>query len=131
MRRIIPLTALAIATFPTAAPAAPEWRQAREVDLLVKSFDIAPSDVRLKAGQPVRLRFVNQSGQTHRVAAPALFASAKMRSRDRKVLNGDRVAVGPGETRELVLVPPRGRYRLRSPNLLYRVLGMSAEIVVE
>ena len=130
MRRIVSLTALILAAAGPAA-AAPEWRQAREIDLLVSSFDIAPSAVRVKAGEPVRLRLVNQSGQTHRVAAPDLFASAKMRARDRKALHGDRIEVRAGETRELVLVPPPGRYRLRSPNVVYRVLGMSAELVAE
>lgn len=131
MRRIVPMTVLTLAALPATASAAADWRQAREVELVVSSFDIAPGTVRAKAGEPVRLRLVNRSGQTHRITAPALFASARMRSRDRKMVQGDRITVAPGETLELVLVSPPGRYRLRSPNIAYRLLGMSAELVFE
>jgi hypothetical protein len=36
-----------------------------------------------------------------------------------------------GSSREILLVPAPGRYTVRSGNLLYRLMGMSAEIVVE
>ncbi|HEV2747013.1 MAG TPA: hypothetical protein VGW34_06910 [Allosphingosinicella sp.] len=128
MRRLTLLIGLAVAAAPAAAQ---EWRQAREYEVIVSSYGIAPSPIRLTPGKPVRLRLINQSGQRHNLAAPRFFAAARLRTRDRQAVAGGRVTVGPGETRELLLVPAPGRYRVRSSNFLYRLLGMSGEIAVE
>jgi uncharacterized cupredoxin-like copper-binding protein len=108
-----------------------DWRQAREVELGISSFDIAPRTIQLKAGEPVLLRLVNRSGQAHRFLAPELFASARVHSRHRADVAGGSILVAPGETREVALVPAPGRYRAASANLLYRLLGMQGTIVVE
>jgi plastocyanin len=113
------------------AAAAPEWRQSREYDLLLSSFDIQPAKIRFKAGEPVRLRLINNTSVPHSVSAKGLFKSAEVRPRDASVVANGNVTVGGGQTREILLVPAPGRYRVRSGNLLYRLMGMSAEIVVE
>jgi plastocyanin len=113
------------------AAAAPEWRQAREYDLLLSSFDIQPAKVRFKAGEPVRLRLINNAGVAHSVSAKSLFRSAEIRPRDASVVANGNVTVRGGETREILLVPAPGRYKVRSGNFIYRLMGMRAEIVVE
>jgi plastocyanin len=113
------------------AAAAPEWRQAREYDLLVSSFDIQPAKIRFKAGEPVRLRLINNASIAHRVSAKGLFKSAEVRARDASAVANGNVTVGSGETREILIVPAPGRYTVTSGNLLYRLMGMRAEIVVE
>jgi FtsP/CotA-like multicopper oxidase with cupredoxin domain len=128
MRRYLALIALSLAAAPAAAQ---DWRQAREYEVIVSSYDIAPSQIRLDARRPVRLRLINQSGQSHILRAPGFFGAARVRRRDQGAVADGRVTVGPGETRELLLVPAPGRYTLRSGNFLYRMLGMSGEIVVE
>lgn len=128
--RFILIGLAALLAIPGAA-AAQEWRQSRELELLVSGFDISPGDLRLRAGEPVRLRLVNQSGRAVTLAAPELFASARLRGRDGGVVQAGRMVVGPHQIREVLLTPAPGRYRMRSTNFVYRLLGLSAEIVVE
>jgi uncharacterized cupredoxin-like copper-binding protein len=120
---------LLLASAPAAA--APDWRQAREVELLLSSFDIKPETIRLRAGQPVRLRLVNQSSQRHSLSAKGFFTSAEARKRDSDEIGDGDVTVEPGDTKEVVLVPKAGRYSVRSSNLLYRIMGMGGKIIVE
>ena len=130
MRRLkLVLFALLLAS-PLAAPAQ-EWRRAPEYDVLLTSYDIMPEVIRLQAGQPVRLRFVNNSNQTHDFSAKRFFAKAKMRRRDGSALQDGRISVGPGQDRTIALVPVRGRYKVRSGNLFRRVMGMKGTIIVE
>jgi plastocyanin len=113
-----------------AAPAQ-EWRRAPEYDVLISSFDIEPELVRLEAGEAVRLRFVNNSRQTHIVSAPGLFGRARLRGRDAELREKGRLRLRPGEARSVALVPEPGRYRMTSTNLLRRLRGMNARILVE
>lgn len=113
------------------APAAPEWRQARDVELRISNFDFAPGTIRLRSGEPVRLRLVNVSPTAHSVDADAFFARAQVRTRDGRAVQSGKVIVPANDVRELVLVPAPGRYRARSGNFVTRLLGMSSEIIVE
>lgn len=123
---------LLLLTLALAAPAAaqPEWRQARDVELRLGPNDISPGRVRLRAGEPVRLRVINNTLGAYRLRAPALFQTAEMRRRDREA-SRDGIAIAPGETRELLLVPRAGRYVLASTSLVRRVLGMRTLVVVD
>lgn len=127
MRRFLVSLALLLA----APAAAQDWRMAPEYDVQLSSYDIQPRDIRLKAGEPVRLRFVNNSNQRLTFAAGDFFRSAGMRRRDAGLVRGGAVRVPPLSTRTVVLVPRRGRYRAQGANLLHRVLGMSGRIIVE
>ncbi len=129
MQRLGLLLCLILGVSPAAA--APEWRQAREYDLLLSSFDIQPEKIRFKAGEPVRLRLINNSTVAHSVSAKGLFKSAEVRPSDAEGVANGNVTVGGGQTREILLVPAPGRYKMRSGNLFYRLMGMSAEIIVE
>ncbi|MDT9598225.1 cupredoxin domain-containing protein [Sphingosinicella rhizophila] len=110
---------------------AQEWRGAPEYDVLLSSYDIAPKTIYLKAGEPVRLRFVNNSDRSLDFAAGAFFASAKMRERDADMVSGGKIRVRAGQTRTLVLMPRPGRYGAGGGNFIYRLLGMRGSIIVE
>ena len=127
-RALLPI-ALALAAAPTAA--APEWRQAREVDVLFSNMDIQPASITLKAGEPARLRFINNGNAAHSFSARDFFAAGEIRARDRSLVSGGRVDLAPGQTREVLIVPKAGRYSARCGNFLHWLLGMRAEIVVE
>ena len=90
-----------------------------------------PDQVRLVAGVPSRLVFYNSSPEMLSIQAPEFFDSSHVRSREADEVRGGRLVLRPGESREIVLVPTRGRYRMRSGSLLRRALGMSAEILVD
>lgn len=129
MRMITWLAALLLAA--PAAAQQPEWRTAVEYDVLLQAFDIEPATIRLRAGVPVRLRFVNQGQATFSFDADDFFRSARIRSGDGDDLGDGRFRLAPGERRTIALVPAAGRYRARSGNLIHRILGMTATIVVE
>lgn len=129
-----PLT-FTIAALLLAAPALgqpePEWRAASEEQVLLRPFAYEPQQIRLAAGQPVKLNFVNNSRATLSASAPGFFRAARVRARDAGAVAGGHILLRPGERRTVALVPAPGRYRVRSANVLHRALGMSAQILVE
>jgi hypothetical protein len=128
MRRLAFLFALAALAIPASAQ---EWPRAPEYDVLLTSYDIQPEVIRLAAGEPVRLRFVNNSHQRHDFTAPGFFRAARLRRSDMNVVKGGSIRVGPLSTRTIALVPRAGRYRVASRDIRQRVLGMHARIIVE
>ena len=104
---------------------------APEYDVLLSAYDIQPGEIRLKAREPVRLRFVNNSNQGLRFSAGDFFRDSKLRRRDSAMVKGGSLEVPPLSTRTLVLVPKAGRYKASGANLLHRLLGMSGRIIVE
>ncbi len=128
MRRLLTFLAAALLAAPSLAQ---EWRNAPEYDVLLTSYDIVPGTFRLKAGEPVRLRFVNNSNQKHDFSARAFFRAAQLRRRDARLVADGKLEVSPLATETIVLVPRAGRYRISSSNLLHRMLGMTGTIVVE
>jgi uncharacterized cupredoxin-like copper-binding protein len=129
MYRLLALPLLAL----TAAPAggAPEWRQSRDYEVRLSSFDIEPGTMRFKAGEPVRLRLVNVSQGDHSFSADDFFRAAQIRGRDARALSDGGITVPAGDVREVVLVPAPGRYGARCGNFLHWILGMRSEIIVE
>jgi len=104
---------------------------APEYDVLLTAYDIQPREIRLKAGEPVRLRFVNNSNEGLRFSAEGFFRDSKLRRRDSGLVKGGSLEVPPLSTRTIVLVPKAGRYKATGANLLHRLLGMSGRIIVE
>ena len=127
------LALLAFAALLLAAPAAaqrqPEWRTAIEVDILLHPFRYEPRIIRLRAGQPVVLHFVNDANLSFR--APRFFAASLVRRSDRRHVRNGGFRLRPGERLSIALVPAPGRWRARSGYLLHRLRGMTARIVVE
>ena len=130
MRRFAWLLAALLAVSPAPAQE-PEWRQSSEYDVLLEPFDIEPGELRLQAGRPVRLRFVNSGQRRLSFSAPAFFRASRLRSGEGDDLADGSFSLDPGERRTIVLVPAPGRYSMRSPNFLHRLMGMSGRIVVE
>lgn len=129
---LLPLAALLLVAAQSSVPAPePEWRMAIEHDVLLRPWAYEPKIIRIPAGQPVRLRFVNQSRATMAFGARDFFRAARLRPRDADVAARGGFRLAPGEQRSIDLVAPPGRYRARSFNLVHRLLGMSAEIVAE
>ena len=131
MRLLLPFLALLLAAPGLAQPREPEWRIAVEHDVLLRPWAYEPRLIRLPAGQPVRLHFVNQSRATMAFSAPAFFRGARLRPRDADIARRGGFRLAPGERRSVALVAAPGRYGARSSNLVHRLLGMSAEILVE
>ena len=104
---------------------------APEYDVLLAAYDIQPGEIRLKAGEPVRLRFVNTSNQGLSFSAGGFFRDAKLRRRDSSLVKGGSIDVPAMSTRTVVLVPKAGRYKATGANLLHRLLGMTGRIIVE
>lgn len=129
--RLLPLLAALLLAAPAAAQRAPEWRTAPEADILLRPFAFEPGIIRLAAGRPVKLRFVNNSRAALGFSAPDFFGAAIIRPHDRGLLRGGGFRLAPGETVTVALVPAPGRYRARGRNLTHRLLGMNALIVVE
>ena len=113
------------------AAAAQDWRTAPEYDVLLTRWDIEPEKIRLKAGEPVRLRFVNNTHQELSFSAKGFFRASKLRRRDGDLVKGGGIEVPPLSTRTVVLVPRAGRYDVAGGNFLHRLLGMSGKIIVE
>ena len=84
-----------------------------------------------RPGGRCKLRFVNEGRATFSFCAPRFFRAARMRRRDATLAATAASELAPGERRMIALVPAPGRYRARSGNLIHRMLGMSAEIIVE
>src|SRR3954471_17859277 len=119
MRSFLLPLALLLAT----PAAAQDWRMAAEYDVQLSTYDIQPAEIRLKAGEAVRLRFVNNSNQGLTFAAGDFFRTAQMRRRDSDSVKGGAIKVPPLSTRTVVLVPKAGRYRAQGANFLHRLLG--------
>jgi plastocyanin len=128
MRRLFLLFCLALIGGP--APAQ-EWRLAPEYDVLLSSYDIAPRVIRLKAGEPVRLRFVNNTTRGHSFSAKDLFRSAQIRRRDADMVKDGRITVPALSAETIAFVPKAGRYKAGAPSFIHRLLGMKATVIVE
>jgi hypothetical protein len=134
MRRLIAFLLLILAMPASAQPPGepePEWRQAREEQVLVRIGALEPNPLRLEAERPTRLVFYNNSRARLSFIAPDFFRSARIRSGDDDLIRSGGMVLGPGERRVIALVPRAGRYRLRSQSWFRRLLGMSTLIIVE
>ena len=123
--------ALSLALMMAAVPAAAQdWRMAPEYDVLLTTYDIVPKEIRLRAGVPVRLRFVNNTNRKLSFSAGGFFRSAQLRKRDKAAADGT-IEVQALSSETVVLVPKAGRYKMRGRTFVHRLLGMDGKIVVE
>ena len=108
--------------------AAPAAAQPAQVVIQVWSFGFAPNPIRLAAGRPVTLTFVNQSGSSHDFSAPGFFQHARITT---GAAPEDEIDLKGHETRRITLVPTRGTYQAHCSHFLHKQLGMSDTIIVE
>ena len=111
----------------TAALDAPAPAQPSGLTILVWSYGFSPHPLRLAAGRPVTLTFVNRSGGSHDFTAQAFFASARMISGD--AAEGE-VELRPHETKSIILSPRAGTYHAHCSHFFHKQLGMSDQIIV-
>ena len=117
-------TIVAVLAMSLAAPAAAQ--PAPQLEIQVWSFGFAPNPIRLAAGRPVTLTFVNSSGSSHDFTAPGFFQHARILSGPRD----DEVELGPHQTKSVTLIPTRGTYQAHCSHFLHKQMGMSDWIVV-
>lgn len=126
-----PIAALALIIAAPSVAQEPEWRTAEEYDVLLEPFGYEPQLIRLEAGKPVKLRFVNQGQGTYSFSAREFFRASQVHAGDADVVVRGALRLSPGERRTIALVPAPGRYHVRSTNVFHRVLGMTGQIIVE
>lgn len=102
--------------------------QAAVQTVTLYSYGYAPATIRLRAGQPVTLAFVNRSGNAHDFTAPAFFARSRILAGD--VARGE-IELRGGRSASVALVPARGTYPVHCGHFLHKQLGMKGKIIVE
>jgi len=100
------------------------------ITVRLSDFAFDPEHLRLKAGVPVRLRLVNDSGGGHDFSAPAFFAASSSLPGSLPPTDGG-IEVGSHQTVEIALVPRMaGTYPLECSHFLHSLFGMSGTIEV-
>lgn len=122
--RIAATAAIALTFVPPAA-AAPAG-----LVVQVYSYGFAPRPIRLRAGQPVTLTLVNQSGSRHNFVAPGFFQHARI-SGGAMPMQMSIIELRPHETKSITLVPAAGAYQVHCSQFFHKQLGMSDTIVVD
>jgi plastocyanin len=123
---------LTAGVIPDAARSQPSQTTAapQEIVIRLSSFAYDPDPLRLRAGVPVRLRFVNESNGGHNFVAPAFFAASVFAPGVSPPPDG-KVEVAKGSTVELTLTPRApGTYPVRCSHFLHSFFGMTGTIVV-
>jgi len=123
------LSRLAAAAAMSLLAAAPvSGQQPAQVVVQVWSFGFAPNPIRLAAGRPVTMTFVNQSGSSHDFVAPGFFQHARITG---GAAPEDEIELKGHETKRITLVPTRGTYQAHCSHFLHKQLGMSDTIIVQ
>lgn len=92
------------------------------------SYGYAPNPIRLAAGRPVMLHFVNRAGNGHDFTAPRFFSSSRILAGH--VMEGE-VHLRSGASTSVTLVPAAGRYKVHCSRFFHKQLGMKGEILVQ
>ncbi|HEU5285561.1 MAG TPA: cupredoxin domain-containing protein [Sphingomicrobium sp.] len=119
-----PTLLLAAAALLAAGPAAAQPVQT----VTLYSHGYAPTVLRLAAGQPVTLVFVNQAGKSHDFTARRFFHSAQILSG--RVYGGE-VNLRGGQSARVTLIPRAGRYPVHCGYPFHKMLGMRGTIIVQ
>ena len=106
---------------------APAAAQPAAQTIQLYSFGYTPRAIRLAAGRPVTLTFVNSSGGGHNFSAPTFFANVRVVSGSAP--NGV-VELGARQSRSITLIPRAGSYKVRCTHTLHRQMGMRGQIIV-
>lgn len=118
------LAAAAVVSISFLSPAA---AQPASRTILLWSYGYTPAPIRLAAGRPITLTFVNRAGKTHDFTAPRFFANSR-------VVAGSApdggVELRAGQSRSITLVPRAGVYRVHCGQFLHKQFGMRSQIIV-
>ncbi len=127
MTRLSLTLAMMLAVVPVLAEAAP---RPATVTVRMKDRKFMPQVIRLRAGQPTRLVFVNRDRTEHDFYAPAFFGAARLGPRDVGALDKNRVNVRSGGARVITVTPRAGHYDVKSTKALDVASGMRGQILV-
>lgn len=106
------------------------------VTVTLRDYEFEPNHLSFESGRAYRLDIENKGGSTHFFAAEEFFKAVVV---EKLIENGvatehpllRSVALAPGETKELLIVPVRqGTYELLCTAPFHRALGMSGDIVI-
>lgn len=122
MSRILGTAALSLIFAAPPAAASPPAQT-----ILVSSFAFRPAPIRLAAGRPVTLTFVNQSGSGHDFTARRFFANARITAGGAP--DGE-IELRPHETKSVTLIPRAGTYKAHCTHFFHKQLGMRVEVIV-
>ena len=106
---------------------APILAQPAAVVVDVQNFSFNPQPIRLRAGQPVTLTFVNRSGSGHDFTAQKFFASSRITA---GAAPDGEIELAGHQTRSITLVPAAGTYNAHCSHFLHKQMGMSDLIIV-
>lgn len=107
--------------------AAPVTAQPSAITIDVTSFAFAPRPIRLAAGRPVTLTFVNRSGGGHDFTARSFFANSTISG---AAPDNGAIALAPHQSRSVTLTPRAGTYTAWCSHFMHKQFGMRATIVV-
>jgi plastocyanin len=100
------------------------------ITIRLSSFKYKPDHLQLRAGVPVRLRFVNDSDGGHDFSAPDLFSTSAYGPGSSPPERG-RVDVPGHGTAEISIVPRRpGTYDFHCTHFLHSLFGMTGTVVI-
>jgi plastocyanin len=119
------LIAAVLVSFAAAVPAQPA-PPVQTVNLV--SYAYAPTPIRLRAGQPVTLLFVNRSSKSHDFTARSFFRSARILAG--RVGEGE-VELRGGQSASVTLIPTPGRYSVHCSHPFHTMFGMRSTILVQ
>lgn len=94
----------------------------------LQSYAYLPTPIRLRAGAPVTLQFVNRSGKGHDFTAREFFRAARILSG--RVADGE-VDLRGGQSASVTLIPAPGRYPVHCGRPFHKMMGMRSTIIVQ
>ena len=122
--RIFRVAAAAALSLTLAIPAAAQ-PAGQTID--VRSFSFSPVPIRLEAGKPVTLTFVNGSGGGHDFTAKDFFAHSTITA---GAAPDGKIDLKGHETKTITLVPKAGTYEAHCSHFMHSSMGMHDQIVV-
>ncbi len=123
--------ACAMAVSPALAATDLDWDHARQVNIELSNFDFTPKTLTLHHGQPYRLRLSNTGSGSHNFSSPAFFKAATIAPEDAAAVAKGGIDLKKGESRDVRIVPARGRYKLKCTHFMHSAFGMKGKIVVD
>jgi uncharacterized cupredoxin-like copper-binding protein len=125
------IAACAMGVSPALAATDPDWDQARQITVELSNFDFTPKTLILHHGQPYRLHLTNTGSGGHNFSSPAFFKAATIAPEDAAVVAKGGIDLKKGESRDVRIIPAKGRYKLKCTHFMHSTFGMKGEIVVD
>lgn len=122
-----------------AALAAADWNRMTDVSIEMHDYGYRPREIRLRAGQPYRLRLFNNGGVSHYFTAPEFLATVATRKAEVPHQAEVKAATftsfelhGRGGTLDVYFIPlVRGTYRAHCHIKDHLPLGIEGTLIVE